>query len=64
VLLRQALKDMGRADLIGNGKHHLIPSFQPVNNETAPSKAQIFRTKFTGFDKNKPKPHNSKKRSG
>ena len=29
-LLREALKDLGRADLIGNGKHHLIPSFQPV----------------------------------
>ncbi|HLL19065.1 MAG TPA: YgiQ family radical SAM protein [Rubrivivax sp.] len=29
-LLREALKDMGRADLIGNGKHHLIPSFQPA----------------------------------
>ena len=28
-LLRDALKAMGRADLIGNGKHHLIPSFQP-----------------------------------
>jgi uncharacterized radical SAM protein YgiQ len=28
-LLRDALKDMGRADLIGNGKHHLIPTFQP-----------------------------------
>ncbi len=28
-LLRDALRDMGRADLIGNGKHHLIPSFQP-----------------------------------
>ncbi len=28
-LLRQALKDMGRADLIGNGKKHLIPTFQP-----------------------------------
>jgi len=28
-LLREALKDMGRADLIGNGKQHLIPSFQP-----------------------------------
>ncbi len=24
-LLREALKKMGRADLIGNGKHHLIP---------------------------------------
>ncbi|PKR89878.1 YgiQ family radical SAM protein [Pleomorphomonas diazotrophica] len=29
-LLRDALKAMGRADLIGNGKHHLIPNFQPA----------------------------------
>ena len=28
-VLRQALKDMGRADLIGNGKQHLIPLYQP-----------------------------------
>jgi uncharacterized radical SAM protein YgiQ len=28
-LLREALKSMGRSDLIGNGKHHLIPTFQP-----------------------------------
>ena len=28
-LLRQALKDMGREDLIGNGKHQLIPTYQP-----------------------------------
>ena len=31
-LLRDALKTMGRADLIGNGKHHLIPSFQPATD--------------------------------
>jgi uncharacterized radical SAM protein YgiQ len=31
-LLREALKSMGRADLIGNGKHHLIPSYQPLNS--------------------------------
>ena len=29
-LLREALKTLGRADLIGNGKHHLIPVFQPA----------------------------------
>ena len=29
-LLREALKTMGRVDLIGNGKHHLIPTFQPL----------------------------------
>jgi uncharacterized radical SAM protein YgiQ len=28
-LLREALKAMGRADLIGNGKQHLVPAFQP-----------------------------------
>lgn len=28
--LRLALRQMGRADLIGNSKKHLIPSFQPV----------------------------------
>ncbi|EJE49876.1 putative radical SAM protein YgiQ [Acidovorax sp. CF316] len=31
-LLRDALKAMGRADLIGNGKHHLIPTFQPLTD--------------------------------
>ena len=31
-LLREALKTMGRADLIGNGKHHLIPSYQPMTD--------------------------------
>ena len=31
-LLREALKAMGRADLIGNGKQHLIPSFQPLTD--------------------------------
>ena len=29
-MLREALKDMGRADLIGTGKHQLIPAFQPA----------------------------------
>ena len=30
--LRDALKAMGRADLIGNGKHHLVPSYQPATD--------------------------------
>jgi len=30
-LLRDALKAMGRADLIGNGKHHLVPTWQPLD---------------------------------
>ncbi len=28
-MLREALQKMGRADLIGNGKRHLVPIFQP-----------------------------------
>ncbi|WP_236580422.1 YgiQ family radical SAM protein [Rubrivivax sp. A210] len=31
-LLREALKAMGRADLIGNGKHQLIPTYQPAGD--------------------------------
>lgn len=29
-MLREALKKMGRADLIGPGKKHLVPAFQPT----------------------------------
>ena len=32
-LLREALKEMGRADLIGNGKQQLIPKNQPAGME-------------------------------
>ncbi|WEJ71686.1 YgiQ family radical SAM protein [Pseudomonas sp. PSE14] len=31
-MLREALKEMGRADLIGNGKHQLIPTHQPTGD--------------------------------
>jgi uncharacterized radical SAM protein YgiQ len=31
-LLREALKKMGRADLIGSGKHQLIPAWQPASD--------------------------------
>ncbi|WP_186289490.1 YgiQ family radical SAM protein [Methylomonas koyamae] len=52
-LLREALKEMGRADLIGNGKQHLVPSFQPKTDAepvNKPAKTQTFKTKHTGFD--------------
>jgi uncharacterized radical SAM protein YgiQ len=52
-LLREALKRMGRADLIGNGKHHLIPAWQPQGMGTAKSgaspKTAPFRTQHTGL---------------
>jgi len=53
-MLREALKRMGRADLIGNGKHHLVPAWQPAGTGTAGGegrrmgrkhKAQKFLTK-------------------
>ena len=59
-LLRQALKDMGRADLIGNGKRHLIPTYQPAGTGNAPEgarrkktgqKQQVFRTQRTMADR-------------
>ncbi|MDO5625037.1 MAG: YgiQ family radical SAM protein [Pseudomonadota bacterium] len=33
-LLREALKKMGRGELIGNGRQHLIPTWQPVTDGT------------------------------
>ncbi len=36
-LLREALKEMGRADLIGNGKRHLVPAWQPGAEKSAPA---------------------------
>jgi len=32
-MLREALKEMGRQDLIGNSKQHLIPTYQPQGTE-------------------------------
>jgi uncharacterized radical SAM protein YgiQ len=49
-ILREALKKMGRRDLIGNGKHHLIPNFQPKGFIDPSEKTQYFKTKHTGFD--------------
>ena len=53
-VLREALKRMGRADLIGNGKHHLIPAYQPVASAARPgakraAPALPFRTQHTGL---------------
>jgi uncharacterized radical SAM protein YgiQ len=39
-LLREALKAMGRAELIGNGKRHLVPSFQPAGTGGRPEGAR------------------------
>ncbi|MDH5659544.1 MAG: YgiQ family radical SAM protein [Gammaproteobacteria bacterium] len=66
-LLREALKNLGRADLIGNGKRHLIPNFQPkgsldkIDNKTN-ARSKPFVTKHTGEYKGSKK-KSKKKRS-
>ena len=50
-MLREALRRMGRADLIGPGKQHLIPPWQPAgtgqSGEGARTKSRPFRTQHT-----------------
>jgi uncharacterized radical SAM protein YgiQ len=52
-ILREALRRMGRADLIGNGKQHLVPAWQPPGSGAAPAgkvhgkAARPFRTQHT-----------------
>src|SRR5579871_972000 len=50
-VLREALKRMGRADLIGSGKHQLVPAWQPAGTGGAPPKGarQPIRTQHTGL---------------
>jgi Domain of unknown function (DUF3362) len=63
-VLRDALKRMGRADLIGPGKHQLIPAWQPAGTGDAAEgrrsargaaksaqgeRPQPFRTQHTGL---------------
>ena len=38
-ILRKALKEMGREDLIGNGKRHLVPNWQPEGTGRNPAGA-------------------------
>jgi uncharacterized radical SAM protein YgiQ len=51
-LLREALRRMGRADLIGSGRRHLIPAYQPAGSGTGARRAgapRPFRTQHTGL---------------
>ena len=41
-MLRAALKRMGRGDLIGNGKQHLVPRFQPKGTGSRPEGRRAF----------------------
>jgi uncharacterized radical SAM protein YgiQ len=54
-VLREALRRMGRADLIGNGKHQLVPNYQPAGTGEAHEgkrgggAKRPFRTQHTGL---------------
>src|SRR5690606_19475874 len=45
-MLRAALERMGREDLIGNGKHQLVPRYQPKGTGDAPEGRRGRRQKF------------------
>ena len=54
-ILREALKRMGRAELIGNGKQHLVPAYQPLAaaskapNRSSGAPVSRFRTQHSGL---------------
>jgi uncharacterized radical SAM protein YgiQ len=70
-LLREALKRMGRADLIGNGKRHLVPAWQPAGTggcgegqraARARPGDKPFRTQHTGLPRTPAAPRAGKER--
>ena len=67
-VLREALRKMGRTDLIGGGKHQLVPSWQPAGTGQARegkrgSRIQpgVALTQHTGLP---PRPHQKRPRKG
>jgi uncharacterized radical SAM protein YgiQ len=60
-VLREALRRMGRADLIGNGRQQLIPAYQPAASGGAARAAgggarRPFRTQHTGLPRTPRRP--------
>ena len=48
-LLREALRRMGRADLIGTGRAQLVPAYQPPGTGAQSANARPMRTQHTGL---------------
>ena len=62
--LRRALKKMGRSDLIGNGKMHLVPPRQPAKrHHVVPADGQVFTTQHQGLPRTPGRPRRRKKRN-
>ena len=53
-LLREALKRMGREDLIGNGKKHLVPAWQPLAVKPVAIKSSATKPAAAGARAKKP----------
>jgi uncharacterized radical SAM protein YgiQ len=58
-MLREALRHMGRADLIGSARHQLVPAYQPPGTGGAAegrrrAGAHPFRTQHTGLPRTPP----------
>jgi len=66
-VLREALRRMGRADLIGNGKQQLVPSYQPAGTgdshegKRGGSVHRPFKTQHTGLPRVPARPPRSRK---
>ena len=60
-LLREALRRMGRADLIGSGRRQLVPAYQPAGTGGQPERGRTaaapFRTQHTGLPRTPRAPH-------
>jgi uncharacterized radical SAM protein YgiQ len=54
-LLREALRHMGRSELIGSGRHQLIPAHQPTDTgQRGEGRRAPFRTQHTGLPQTPP----------
>ncbi|MEH6517630.1 MAG: YgiQ family radical SAM protein [Halioglobus sp.] len=56
-MLRKALKKMGKSNLIGNGKMHLVPPRQPAKrHQLVPPGTRAFTTQHKGLPRNPGRP--------
>ena len=61
--LRKALKKMGRADLVGNGKMHLIPARQPAKRHAVvAAQTRPFATQHNGLPRTPARPPRKSRR--
>jgi uncharacterized radical SAM protein YgiQ len=65
-MLREALRRMGRADLIGNSRRHLVPAWQAAGSGNSPegrrALSRPFRTQHTGLP-HTPRVHGGRSRA-